>query len=75
MAQGLFGDTIAADLRYARPDASDSDIAEVLHRARLGELLATLPDGPDTVVGARVPAIGRGERQRLAIARPVLARP
>jgi ABC-type multidrug transport system fused ATPase/permease subunit len=71
----LFHDTIAANLRYAAPDATDADVIHALHRARLGELLATLPDGLDTVVGERGYRLSGGERQRLTIARLLLARP
>jgi ABC-type multidrug transport system fused ATPase/permease subunit len=71
----LFHDTIAANLRYAAPDASDAELIHALHRARLGELLATLPDGLDTVVGERGYRLAGGERQRLTIARLLLARP
>ena len=71
----LFHDTIAANLRYAAPDATDAELIHALHRARLGELLATLPDGLDTVVGERGYRLSGGERQRLTIARLLLARP
>ena len=71
----LFHDTIAANLRYAAPDATDAELIHALHRARLGELLATLPDRLDTVVGERGYRLSGGERQRLTIARLLLARP
>jgi ABC-type multidrug transport system fused ATPase/permease subunit len=71
----LFHDTIAANLRYAAPDATDAELIHALHRARLGELLATLPDGLETVVGERGYRLSGGERQRLTIARLLLARP
>ena len=71
----LFHDTIAANLRYAAPDATDAEVIHALHRARLGELLATLPDGLDTVVGERGYRLSGGERQRLTIARLLLAKP
>jgi ABC-type multidrug transport system fused ATPase/permease subunit len=71
----LFHDTIAANLRYAAPEATDADLVDALHRARLGELLDTLPDGLDTVVGERGYRLSGGERQRLTIARLLLARP
>ncbi len=71
----LFHDTIRANLRYAAPTASDAQIRDALHRARLGELLDTLPDGLDTVVGERGYRLSGGERQRLTIARLLLARP
>jgi ABC-type multidrug transport system fused ATPase/permease subunit len=71
----LFHDTIAANLRYAAPEATDADLVDALHRARLEELLDTLPDGLDTVVGERGYRLSGGERQRLTIARLLLARP
>ncbi len=71
----LFHDTIAANLRYAAPDATHAELVEALHRARLGEVLATLPDGLDTVVGERGYRLSGGERQRLTIARLLLAKP
>src|SRR6185295_11359360 len=71
----LFHDTIAANLRYAAPQATDAELIHALHRARLGELMASLPDGLDTVVGERGYRLSGGERQRLTIARLLLARP
>jgi ABC-type multidrug transport system fused ATPase/permease subunit len=71
----LFHDTIGANLRYAAPEATDAEIVEALHRARLGELIDTLPDGLDTVVGERGYRLSGGERQRLAIARLLLKAP
>ncbi|ALE73269.1 ABC transporter [Pseudonocardia sp. EC080610-09] len=71
----LFHDTIAGNLRYAAPDATDDEMVDALHRARLGELLALLPDGLATVVGERGYRLSGGERQRLTIARLLLARP
>jgi len=71
----LFHDTIAANLRYARPEATDAELREALRRARLGELLDQLPDGLDTVVGERGYRLSGGERQRLTIARLLIARP
>jgi ABC-type multidrug transport system fused ATPase/permease subunit len=71
----LFHDTIRANLRYAAPGAADSEIVGALRRARLGELLDSLPDGLDTVGGERGYRLSGGERQRLTIARLLLARP
>lgn len=71
----LFHDTIGANLRYARPEATDDQLREALVRARLGELLDSLPDGLDTVVGERGYRLSGGERQRLTIARLLLAHP
>jgi ABC-type multidrug transport system fused ATPase/permease subunit len=71
----LFHDTIRANLSYAAPGATDAEIVDALRRARLGDLLATLPAGLDTVVGERGYRLSGGERQRLTIARLLLARP
>jgi ABC-type multidrug transport system fused ATPase/permease subunit len=71
----LFHDTIAANLRYASPKATDDELWEALRRARLAELVSSLPDGLDTVVGERGYRLSGGERQRLTIARLLLARP
>lgn len=71
----LFHDSIRANLVLARPGAGDSELWEVLHRARLAELVSSLPDGLDTVVGERGYRLSGGERQRLTIARLLLARP
>jgi len=71
----LFHDTIAANLRYAAPDATDEQIWEALRAARIGDLIASLPDGLETVVGDRGYRMSGGERQRLAIARLLLKAP
>src|SRR5262249_30129535 len=71
----LFHDTIRANLRFARPDASDDDLWDALRRARLAHLVQHLPAGLDTVVGERGYRLSGGERQRLTVARLLLARP
>lgn len=71
----LFHDSIRANLVLARPGAGDGELWEVLRRARLAELVASLPDGLDTTVGERGYRLSGGERQRLTIARLLLARP
>ena len=71
----LFHDTIRENLRFARPDATDDDLWDALRRARLADLVASLPDGLDTLVGERGYRLSGGERQRLTIARLLLARP
>jgi ABC-type multidrug transport system fused ATPase/permease subunit len=71
----LFHDTITANLRFARPEASDEELWSALRSARLDALVASLPDGLDTVVGERGYRLSGGERQRLTIARLLLARP
>jgi ATP-binding cassette subfamily C protein len=71
----LFHESIRANLLFARPDATEDELWEVLGRARLADLVATLPDGLDTVVGERGYRLSGGERQRLTIARLLLGRP
>ncbi|WP_344945423.1 ABC transporter ATP-binding protein [Sphaerisporangium flaviroseum] len=71
----LFHDTIGANLRYARPGASDEEIWEALRAAQIGELIEALPDGLDTVVGDRGYRLSGGEKQRVALARLLLKAP
>ena len=71
----LFHETVAANLRLARPEATDDELWDVLTRAQLADLVVGLPDGLDTVVGERGYRFSGGERQRLTIARVLLARP
>jgi ATP-binding cassette, subfamily B, bacterial len=71
----LFHDTIRANLRFARADATDDDLRQALERARIWDLVETLPDGLDTVVGERGYRMSGGEKQRLAIARLLLKNP
>jgi ATP-binding cassette subfamily B protein len=71
----LFHDTIRANLRFARPEATDADLRQALEGARIWDLVASLPDGLDTVVGERGYRMSGGEKQRLAIARLLLKNP
>ena len=71
----LFHETIAENLRYARPEASDEELWTALDRAQVGDLVRTLPDGLDTVVGERGYRFSGGEKQRIAIARLLLKAP
>ncbi len=71
----LFHDTIAANLRYARPPATDAEIEAACRAARIHDLIVSLPDGYDTVVGERGYRLSGGEKQRLAIARVLLKNP
>jgi ABC-type multidrug transport system fused ATPase/permease subunit len=71
----LFHDSVRGNLRFVRPDASDDELWEALRTARLADLIESLPDGLDTVVGERGYRFSGGERQRLTIARILLARP
>jgi ATP-binding cassette subfamily B protein len=67
--------SIAENIRYARPSATDSEVREVARLAALEGFIATLPDGYRTVVGERGMALSAGERQRLATARAFLRKP
>ncbi|MGW5308614.1 ABC transporter ATP-binding protein [Nocardia thailandica] len=71
----LFHDTIRANLLLARPEASEAELWDALERARLRELVESLADGLDTVVGERGYRLSGGERQRLTIARLLLKQP
>jgi ATP-binding cassette subfamily B protein len=71
----MFHDTIRANLQYAKPGATDDEIWSALESAQIKNLVATLPDGLDTVVGDRGYRLSGGERQRLAIARLLLKAP
>ncbi|KPI22755.1 Xenobiotic-transporting ATPase [Actinobacteria bacterium OV450] len=70
----LFHESVRSNLLLARPEAGEEEIWEALRRARLDGLVASLPDGLDTVVGERGYRLSGGERQRLTIARLLLAR-
>lgn len=71
----LFHDTIRANLRYAKPDATEDELWSALTGARIAALVHSLPDGLDTVVGDRGHRMSGGEKQRLAIARVLLKAP
>jgi ATP-binding cassette subfamily B protein len=71
----LFHETIAENLRYARPDATEEQMWEALRGAQVAELVRALPDGLDTVVGERGYRFSGGEKQRIAIARLLLKHP
>jgi ABC-type multidrug transport system fused ATPase/permease subunit len=70
----LFHDTVRANLLLAAPTATEDDLWDALRRARLADLVRSLPDGLDTVVGERGYRLSGGERQRMTIARLLLAR-
>ena len=71
----LFHDSVRENLRFARPEATDDELWTALTKARLADLVTSLPDGLDTVVGERGYRFSGGERQRLTIARLLLAQP
>jgi ABC-type multidrug transport system fused ATPase/permease subunit len=71
----LFHDSIRENLLLARPEATDEELWDALTRARLGDLIRSLPDQLETVVGERGYRLSGGERQRLTIARLLLAHP
>ncbi len=71
----LFHTTLADNIRYGRPAADDAEVREAADAAQLGELIAALPDGLDTVVGERGYRLSGGEKQRVAIARAILKNP
>jgi len=71
----LLHTTVRENLRYARPDATDAELERAARAARIHDLIASLPDGYDTVVGSRGHRFSGGEKQRIAIARTLLRNP
>jgi ATP-binding cassette subfamily B protein len=71
----LFHATVRENLRFAKPDATDEEIEQAARAARIHDLIASLPDGYDTIVGERGYRFSGGEKQRMAIARTVLRNP
>ncbi len=71
----LLHTTIRENLRYAKPEATDDEIEDAARRAQVHQVIAALPDGYDTLVGARGHRFSGGEKQRLAIARTLLRDP
>jgi ATP-binding cassette subfamily B protein len=71
----LFHASVRENLRFARPDATDAEVEEAARTARIHDLIASLPDGYDTLVGERGYRFSGGEKQRMAIARTVLRNP
>ncbi|WP_415839216.1 ABC transporter ATP-binding protein, partial [Nocardioides zeicaulis] len=67
--------TVRENLRHARPDASDAEVEQAARDARVHDLIMSLPDGYDTVVGSRGHRFSGGEQQRIAIARTLLRDP
>ena len=71
----LFTDTVKENIRFARPNAPDEEVARAAELAGAAEFIAHLPDGYDTVLGERGFSLSGGQRQRIAIARAILADP
>jgi ATP-binding cassette subfamily B protein len=71
----LFHDTIRANLTYARPSATELELIEACEAAQIWDLIASMPDGLDTVVGDRGYRLSGGEKQRVAVARLLLKAP
>jgi ATP-binding cassette subfamily B protein len=71
----LFHASVRDNLRFARPDASDEEIEAAARAARIHDLIDSLPDGYDTLVGERGYRFSGGEKQRIAIARTILRNP
>jgi ATP-binding cassette subfamily B protein len=71
----LFHSSVRENLRFARPDATDAEVEDAARSARIHELIASLPEGYDTVVGERGYRFSGGEKQRMAIARTILRNP
>src|SRR5690348_6999580 len=67
--------SVRENLRFARPDATDEEIEEAVRTARIADLIASLPEGYETVVGERGYRFSGGEKQRMAIARTILRNP
>jgi len=71
----LFHATVRENLRFAKPDATDGEVEEAAQAAQIHELIASLPNGFDTMVGERGYRFSGGEKQRIAIARTILRNP
>ena len=71
----LFHATVRDNLRFAKPEATDEEVEDAARAAQIHELIATLPDGYDTMVGERGYRFSGGEKQRMAIARTILRNP
>jgi ATP-binding cassette, subfamily B, bacterial len=71
----LFSASLRENIAYARPDATDAEVAAATERAGLATFVAELPDGYETRVGERGPTLSGGQRQRVAIARALVANP
>jgi len=71
----LFRGTIADNIRYSVPEASDDEVAQAVVRANLSELIGTLPQGLNSLIGERGTQLSGGQKQRIAVARALLQKP
>jgi len=71
----LFHESVAANLRYARPDATAAELERACRAARIHDVIVALPDGYDTIVGERGYRLSGGEKQRVAIGRALVKDP
>lgn len=71
----LFAASIADNIRYGRPDASDEDVREAARQANAEHFIEAFPEGYDTMVGERGTSLSGGQKQRVAIARAILKNP
>ena len=71
----LFNDTIAYNIRYGRPSATDAEVEQAAEIAQIGDFIRTLPEGYRSMVGERGLKLSGGEKQRVAIARTILKSP
>src|SRR5690606_23966726 len=68
----LFNTTLAENIRFGRPDATDAEVRAAAQKANIDEFIRDLPDGYETLVGERGASLSGGQRQRVAIARAFL---
>lgn len=71
----LFGDTLKANIAFAKPDATDQEIKEAARKAQIAQFIESLPEKYETVIGERGVTLSGGQRQRVAIARALLSNP
>ena len=71
----IFHATVAENVRYARPEATEADVQQAIQAAGLSDLMDSMPEDINTIVGERGSQLSAGERQRVAIARAYLAEP
>ena len=71
----IFNDTLANNMRFVRPEASDEDVLDALNRAAAGDILSGMPEGLQTILGERGTRLSGGQIQRIALARVLLADP